>query len=51
VQGLDLNGALFLNDLCVFLGLGDKQRHQVLGEAAAFVDSVLNTPIDLSVKH
>ncbi len=51
IGSLDVNGALLLNDLCVFLGLDDKQRREVLGDSAAFVDTLLNAPIDLSAKH
>jgi hypothetical protein len=51
VNDLELNSALLLNDLCAFLGLGDKQRREVLGKSAAFVDALLNSSIDPAIKH
>ncbi len=40
--------ALLLSDVCGALGLGDRQRREVLGEAGAqYVDSVLGITVSL----
>jgi hypothetical protein len=52
IQDFDLNGALFLSDLCTFLGFNDELRDRVLGKSAAvWVHSVEHEPITLPTKH
>ena len=44
VERLDANAALFLNDLCNFLELGEAQRQKVLGRSAVtFIEAELKT--------
>jgi hypothetical protein len=48
IQDMELNAALILNDLCLFLHLGEKQRQQVLGQSAAkFIEMMLDARVDL----
>jgi hypothetical protein len=48
IETLDLNGALWLYDLCNFLGLGDEQRKRVLGKTAlAHVESFIETRVSM----
>jgi hypothetical protein len=52
IDQLQTSGAEVLSDLCIFLGLSDENRRKVLGkDGARFIDSILETPIRLSVKH
>ncbi len=52
IQNFDLNGALFLSDLCTFIGFSDNLRDQVLGKSAAsWIQSVLSEPVKLPIKH
>jgi hypothetical protein len=52
IEQTELNAALLLHDLCAFLKLGEKQRREVLGNrGAAFVDSFVNTPVQLPIRH
>jgi hypothetical protein len=52
IEQTELNSALLLHDLCTFLKLGEKQRREVLGErGAAFVDSILATSVNATVRH
>ncbi len=52
VERLEANAALFLNDLCNFLELGEPQRQKVLGRSAvAFIEAELKTRIKLPVIH
>ncbi len=52
LQNVDLNGVLFLADLCTFLGFSDPLRDEVLGKsAAAWLHSVLTEPVKPTVKH
>jgi hypothetical protein len=49
---IELNGALLLHDLCVYLKLGDKQRQEVLGRhGTAFVDTVLAASVTTPLHH
>ena len=46
VEGLDMNAALMLHDLCQFLELGVPQRRKVLGlSALAFVEGKVNQSV------
>ncbi len=46
IQTIEINAALFLDDVCKFIGLSDERRADVLGKsAAAFVSSVEDEPI------
>ena len=41
IQTLEVNAALFLDDVAKFVGLSDEKRRELLGKSAAsFVDSV-----------
>jgi len=43
IERIELNGALFLNDLCRFLRLGEAQRERVLGKSAvSYVEQTLD---------
>ena len=53
IQELDpVNAAMLINDLCVFLGLSDQNRRQILGaRAAMFVDATLLESVTSSLRH
>ncbi len=53
VQELDqVNAAMLINDLCVFLGLSDQNRRKILGaRAAMFVDAALLEAARSSLRH
>jgi hypothetical protein len=52
IDQLQTSGAEMLSDLCIFLGLSDENRRKVLGkDGARFIDSILDTPIRLPIKH
>jgi hypothetical protein len=53
IQNIEINAALFLDDVCKFIGLSDEKRREVLGKhAAAFVSSVENELIKANdTKH
>ena len=53
IQELDqMNAALLINDLCVFLGLSDQNRRKILGaRAATFVDATLLEAARSSLRH
>ena len=43
IERIELNGALWMNDLCRFLRLGEGQRERVLGKSAvAYVEQTLD---------
>ena len=49
IQDIEISAALFLSDLCVFLGLGKLQHDQILGwEALDFLTAVITAPITLA---
>jgi hypothetical protein len=48
----NINAAMILSDLCVFLGLSNESRRKILGvQAASFIDSVMSKSDKLPVKH
>ncbi len=48
VQNIEINAALFLDDVCRFIGLSDEKRREVLGrQAAAFVSSMEPEPNEI----
>ncbi len=50
IQNIEINAALFLDDVCKFVGLSDEKRRDVLGKSASvFVSSVEHEPND--IKH
>jgi hypothetical protein len=50
VQTLEVNAALLLHDLAIFVGLDQQQREKVLGKpATAFVDALLDERYGLPV--
>jgi len=53
IQELDnVNAAMILSDLCVFLGLSGQNRRKVLGaEAAALLDSLMLEAAKTALKH
>jgi hypothetical protein len=52
VQQIETSAALFLNDLCQFLELGEAQRQKVLSKSAvAFVRAELDARVRLPVIH
>ena len=53
IQELDqMNAAMLINDLCVFLGLSDQNRRKILGAPAAmFVDATLLNAARSSLQH
>ncbi len=52
IERLEVNGALFLHDLCQFLQLGLQQRQKVLGRnATQFVAKELAAQVRLPVIH
>ena len=43
IERIELNGALWMNDLCRFLRLGEGQRERVLGKSAvSYVERTLD---------
>jgi hypothetical protein len=46
VERLEVNGAMFLDDLCKFLGLEEPLRQKVLGRSAA---NFIKTELDATV--
>ena len=53
IQELDnINAAMILSDLCVFLGLSDQNRRKVLGaQAATYIDQTLTARVGQTIKH
>jgi hypothetical protein len=52
VERIETSAALFLYDLCEFLGLGEPQRAKVLGKSGvAFVKAELDSRVSLPVIH
>ena len=52
IQNFEINAALFLSEICRWIGLSDDKRREVLGDsAAAFVSSMGDVPIKPIVKH
>ena len=52
VERIETSAALFLNDLCNFLELGEPQRQRVLGRSAvAFIEAELETRVRLPRIH
>ncbi len=48
IQTIEVNAALFLDDVCKFVGLSDEKRRDVLGKSASvFVSSVEHEPNDI----
>ena len=48
----EVNAAELINDLCVFLGLSDRNRRKILGaQAASYIDQILTAQIGQSIKH
>jgi len=48
----DINAAMILSDLCVFLGLSDQNRRKVLGaRAATYIDQTLAAQVGLTIQH
>ncbi len=52
VERIETSAALFLNDLCQFLELGEAQRQKVLGRSAvAFIHAELDALVRPPVIH
>ena len=52
MERLEVNGALLLNDLCSFLGMGESLRRKVLGRSAsAFVEATLEQRVGSPTIH
>jgi len=53
VQELDnVNAAMILSDLCIFLGLSDQNRRRVVGaRAAAYIDQTLAAQVGPTIKR
>jgi hypothetical protein len=48
----NINAAMILSDLCVFLGLSDQNRRKVLGAGAAtYIDQALAVQAVQTIKH
>lgn len=48
----EVNAAMLLSDLCVFLGLSDQNRRKILGARAAMhIDQTLTVQAGLIVQH
>ena len=52
IHEIDANAALLLSDLCVFMGLGERQHDTILGqEAVNFLTEMLDTKVKMITKH
>jgi hypothetical protein len=53
IQELDnVNAAMLLSDLCIFLGLSDQNRRKILGATAAtWIDQIMSESAQLTVRH
>ncbi|NTU61956.1 MAG: hypothetical protein HGB05_00820 [Chloroflexi bacterium] len=52
IQNIEINAALLLDDVCMFIGLSEEKRREVLGKSAAsFVASVESEPVRLADKR
>ena len=53
IQELEqVNAAMLINDLCVFLGLSDQNRRKILGaRAAMFVDAAVLETARSALRH
>ncbi len=53
IQKIEINAALFLDDMMKWIGLNEDKRKEVLGKSAAsFVASIENEPISTQpIKH
>lgn len=48
----EVNAAMLLSDLCVFLGLSDQNRRKILGaQAATYIDQTLAAQVGLTINH
>ena len=48
----NVNAAMIISDLCVFLGLSAENRRKILGaQAATFIDSIMSESARSMVKH
>jgi hypothetical protein len=48
----EVNAAMLLSDLCVFLGLSDQNRRKILGaRAATYIDQTLAAQVVPAIKH
>jgi hypothetical protein len=48
----NVNAAMLLSDLCVFLGLSDQNRRKVLGvTTAAWLDQMMRESAQLTIRH
>jgi len=49
---LEVNAADLLSDLCLHLGLGQKQHDEILGvNNVRYLEAVRTQPVSLTVKH
>ena len=52
IQEADVNAAVFLADVAVFLGLSDERVRDVMGDSAyKFVETVNNARVKATIKH
>jgi hypothetical protein len=48
----NVNAAMILSDLCMFLGLRNENRRKILGaQAASFIDSMMSKSAELPMRH
>jgi hypothetical protein len=48
----EVNAAMLISDLCVFLGLSDQNRQKILGaQAAMHIDQALVTKVGPTIQH
>ena len=48
----EVNAAMLISDLCVFLGLSDQNRRKILGaKAATYLDEILVLQASTTSKH
>ena len=48
----EVNAAMLLSDLCVFLGLSDQNRRKILGATASiWIDQMMSKSAQLTIRH
>jgi len=48
----EANAAALISDLCVFLGLSDQNRRQILGaQAVTWIDQLMSESTQLTLRH